>query len=123
MHNYKELTLWDKSVLFASEIYKSTSCFPKSEQYGITSQIRRSAISISSNIAEGAGRATNKDFLRFLHIANGASYELETQLIISKNLSYLDPSSFEKLNRSLMEIQKMLYSLIKTMKIKNDSAD
>ena len=115
MHNYKELTVWQRSVELATEIYKSTSDFPKSELYGLTSQIRRCAVSISSNIAEGAGRSSNKDFARFLHIANGSSYELETQLIISQNLSYLNQSEFIKLNNSLIEIQKMLYTFIKKL--------
>ncbi len=113
MHNYKELTVWQRSVDLATAIYKSTSGFPRSELYGITSQIRRCAVSISSNIAEGAGRSTDRDFVRFLHIANGSSYELEAQLIISNKLSYLNQSDFNKLNNSLIEIQKMLYTLIK----------
>ncbi len=113
MHNYKELSVWNKSVVLATDVYKLSSRFPKSEQYGLTSQIRRSAVSISSNIAEGAGRSTNKDFARFLHIANGSSYELETQLIISKNLQYLNQSDFKSLHDSLIEIQKMLYTFIK----------
>ena len=115
MHNYKELSVWNKSVALATDVYKLTSCFPKSEKYGLISQIRRSAISISSNIAEGAGRSTNKDFARYLHIANGSSYELETQLIISKNLFYINQSDFESLRNSLIEIQKMLYTFIKKM--------
>lgn len=113
MHNYKELTVWRRAVELATEIYKSTTNFPKPELYGITSQIRRCAVSISSNIAEGAGRSTDRDFARFLHIANGSSYELETQLIISKNLTYLKNKEFESLNNSLTEIQKMLYTFIK----------
>jgi four helix bundle protein len=113
MHNYKELTVWTKAVKLATDIYRATSEYPKSELYGITSQMRRCAVSISSNIAEGAGRSSNKDFARFLHIANGSSYELETQLLISKNLTYLKDAEFESLDNSLVEIQKMLYTLIK----------
>lgn len=81
----------------------------------ITSQIRRCSISISSNIAEGAGRSVNRDFTRFLHIAYGSSYELEIQLIISKNLSFLEQPGLDKLINSLIEIQKMLYSFIKKL--------
>ncbi len=113
MHNYKELKIWKKAVLLATDTYKATSTYPKSELYGITSQMRRCAVSISSNIAEGAGRSTYKDFVHFLHIANGSSYELETQLIISKNLGYLHVNKFDLLIDSLVEIQKMLYTLIK----------
>ena len=113
MHNYKELTVWTKSVALATDIYRATSEYPTSELYGITSQMRRCSVSISSNIAEGAGRSSDKDFARFLHVANGSSYELETQLIISKNLSYLNETEFKLLNNSLVEIQKILYTLIK----------
>ncbi|MEX1262311.1 MAG: four helix bundle protein [Balneolaceae bacterium] len=89
MHNYKELKVWNKSVNLATDIYKQTKNFPKSEIYGITSQIRRSAISISSNIAEGAGRSGKKEFKHFLNISNGSAFELETQIIISKKLEYI----------------------------------
>lgn len=115
MHNYKELTVWQKSVDLATTVYRATSNFPKHEVYGLTSQIRRCSVSISSNIAEGAGRSSNREFARFLKIANGSAYELETQLIISKNLSYLADKSFEELNQSLIEIQKMLYTLLKKL--------
>jgi len=118
MHNYKELKVWKKALSLATDIYKSTAEFPQSELYGIISQMRRCAVSISSNIAEGAGRSSNKDFARFLHIANGSSYELETQLIISKNLGYLKNKEFKTLNNSLIVIQKMLYTFIK--KIESD---
>lgn len=115
MHNYKELTVWRRSVEIATSVYKATQNYPKHELYGLTSQIRRSAISISSNIAEGAGRNSDKDFSRFLNISYGSSFELETQLIISKELNYLDDSSFNELNHDLTEIQKMLYSFIKKL--------
>jgi len=113
MHNYKELSVWEKSVSLATEVYKSTRKFPKEELYGITSQIRRCAVSISSNIAEGAGRKSKKEFSRFLCIANGSAYELETQLIIAFKLSYLSKKEYDNLIISITEIQKMLYSLIK----------
>lgn len=118
MHNYKELNVWKKAVTLATDIYRATSLYPKSELYDITSQMRRCAISICSNIAEGAGRSSNKDFVRFLHMANGSSYEFETQLIISKNLDYLKDVEFESLLGSLVEIQKMLFKFIK--KIESD---
>lgn len=115
LHNYKELTVWQKAVEIATSVYKVTQNFPKHELYGLTSQIRRSTISISSNIAEGAGRKSDKDFSRFLNISYGSSFELETQLIISKELKYLNDSNFDQLNNDLTEIQKMLYSLIKKL--------
>ncbi|MEX0647135.1 MAG: four helix bundle protein [Balneolaceae bacterium] len=115
MHNYKELKVWNKSVALATDVYKVTKKFPESEMYGITSQIRRSSVSISSNIAEGAGRAGKKEFKHFLNISYGSSFELETQLIISKNLEYLSEKEFNSLQGLLIEIQKMLYTLIKSI--------
>ncbi len=115
MHNYKELTVWQRSVEIAISVYKVTQNYPKHELYGLTSQIRRCAVSISSNIAEGTGRNSDNDFSRFLNISYGSSFELETQLIISKELNYLDDSSFNKLHDDLTEIQKMLYSFIKKL--------
>lgn len=102
MHNYKELSVWNKSVSLATGVYSSTQKFPKVEKYGITSQIRRSVVSISSNIAEGAGRFGKKEFRHFLNIAYGSSFELETQLIISKNFKYLSESEFDQLMNDLM---------------------
>jgi len=115
MHNYKELSVWKKSVSLATDIYDSTKTFPEVEKYGITSQIRRSVVSISSNIAEGAGRFGVKEFRQFTTIAYGSSFELETQLIISKNLDYLSELQFNQLMDDLMTIQKMLYKLIKSL--------
>lgn len=115
MHNFKELHVWQNSVELATEIYQLTKNYPKNERYGLTSQIRRCSISISSNIAEGAGRSGKKEFKYFLNIAYGSSFELETQLIISKNLKYIDDDRFESLYDNLTEIQKMLFNLIKSI--------
>lgn len=111
MDNFKNLEVWKKSVHFATLIYKFTSSFPKNETYGLTSQIRRSAVSISSNIAEGAGRESNKEFRYFLNISYGSSCELETQILIAKNLGFLAPDDYDTAHDKLTEIQKMLYSL------------
>src|SRR6478752_105162 len=89
MNNYKELKVWQKSVDLAVKRYRSTGNFPREEIYGLTSQIRRSAVSIPSNIAEGAGRNSKKDFNNFLGISNGSSCELETQLIIANRVEFL----------------------------------
>lgn len=86
MHKFKELQVWQNSVNLATEIYQLTNSYPGNEIYGLTSQLRRCSISISSNIAEGAGRYGKKEFQHFLNIAYGSLFELETQLIISKNL-------------------------------------
>ena len=86
MHQYKELKLWQKSIDMVTRIYALTRDFPQNEKFGLVSQINRSAVSIPSNIAEGAGRNSDKEFVYFLAIAHGSSFELETQLIISRNL-------------------------------------
>lgn len=111
MHQFKDLKVWQKSVELATNVYVSTKNFPSEEKFGITSQIRRSVVSISSNIAEGAGRNSNKEFKQFLSYAYGSCSELETQLIISKNLGFLNPDSLSTLSDSINEIQKMIYSL------------
>jgi len=113
MHNFKELNVWQEAKDFSVKMYNSTVNFPKSEIYGITSQIKRAAVSIPSNIAEGAGRTTNKDFARFVGIAIGSAFELETQLIISKELNYLEKNTYEKLVNELASIQKKLINFQK----------
>ena len=115
MNKFKELKVWQKAIQLITEIYFQTSKFPKEEIYGITSQIRRCAVSIPSNIAEGAGRETKKDFSHFLNIAKGSSFELETQLIISKELEFLKLADFEILYSELDEIQKMITGLQKSL--------
>jgi four helix bundle protein len=114
-HNFRKLTIWEKSVDIATEIYKVTQHYPKQEMYGLVSQLRRSAVSISSNIAEGAGRRSKKEFSQFLRIAYGSACELETQLIISKNLQMINEETFEKLFEDNDEIQKMIYVFEKNL--------
>lgn len=97
------------------EVYRATSKFPKEEIYGLTSQIKRSAISIPSNISEGAGRNSNKEFIHFLGIANGSSYELQTQLIISNKLNLITDETLESLLKPIEEIQKMTYTFQNTL--------
>ena len=113
MDNFRNLIVSKRSVGIATEIYIMTSDFPNSELYGLTSQIRRSTVSISSNIAEGAGRKSKKEFAKFLGIAYGSACELETQLLISMNLKFLKTNEFEVLFEDINEIQKMLYVLEK----------
>ncbi|NBC65145.1 MAG: four helix bundle protein [Bacteroidetes bacterium] len=111
MDNFRNLIVWKRGVELATQVYKKTVNFPKFELYGLTSQIRRSAVSISSNIAEGAGRRSKKEFANFLGISYGSACELETQLLIARNLEYLSEQDFEKLFDEVNEIQKMLYVL------------
>jgi four helix bundle protein len=121
MHKYKELKLWQKSIDLVTNIYLSTRSFPNSERFGLISQINRAAVSIPSNIAEGAGRNSDREFIRFLSIAQASSYELETQLIISKNLTYLSVEDLDQLTMQIEEIQKMNYSI--QSKFKHKVAD
>jgi len=111
MNNFRRLKVWQKSVQFATTIYKITHSYPSIEKYGLVSQIRRSVVSISSNIAEGAGRNGNKAFCHFLRIAYGSACEVETQLIISKNLDFIQKKQFDELFQMCDEIQKMIFVL------------
>src|SRR5579871_2572584 len=97
MHNLKELKIWNKAIDLTVDVYKVTASFPSDERFGLISQSRRSAVSIPSNIAEGAGRNSKKEFANFLGIANGFSYELQTQLVISNRLSLLDDATLNDL--------------------------
>lgn len=111
--SYKELIVWKKGIELVTEIYKYTRQFPKEELYGLAAQMRRAAISIPSNIAEGQQRKNTKEFLQFLRISYGSAAELETQLIISINL-YPGLNS-EGLADAIWEIQKMLYAIIRKL--------
>jgi four helix bundle protein len=94
-HNFKNLNIWKLSVDLTNEIYNLTDNFPKSELFGLTSQIRRCSVSVASNIAEGSSRSSNKDFNRFLEISLGSLYELQTQIIISANRNYFENSKLK----------------------------
>jgi four helix bundle protein len=107
MHQFKELGIWKKSRLFCSKIYNVTATFPSEEKFGITNQLRRASVSIPSNIAEGSSRNSNKDFARFLEIAIGSAYEVETQLLISSDLGFITEENTIELTNLLEEIIKM----------------
>jgi len=116
LKSYKELLVWQKSIKLVKEIYVLTNKFPKSEVYGLSNQMRRAAVSIPSNIAEGYLRKNLKEFLQFLRISYGSSAELETQLIISKDL--YSNCNYQKSDSLLEEIQKMLNAIIKKLEQK-----
>ena len=115
MHNFKKLDIWINSLELSKFIYLKTAQFPKEEQFGLISQIRRSSISIVSNIAEGSGRGSDKEFSRFLDISIASSFELETQLILSKELNYLSLEDFDTLEKELQAIQKMIFGFKKNL--------
>lgn len=118
MKTHKDLDVWKKSIDFVTEIYNSTKCFPQNEQFGLQSQIRRAAVSVPANIAEGAGRQGKKEFIQFLYIAIGSLDELETLLIIADNLEMLDS---KKLLLEVETLRKMVFGLIKSNKTVNRS--
>lgn len=112
MQNYKDLKVWEKAHQFAVKIYRFTECFPKTETYGITNQLRRAAASIPANIAEGCGKNTNPDFANFLHISLGSSNESEYFLLLAKDLNYMAVENYEILIKEINEIKAMLIALI-----------
>lgn len=116
MHNFKELKVWQVSRLLVKEVYELTSSFPSAEKYGLISQLNRCAVSIPTNISEGCGRNTNKDFAHFLNIGLGSAYELETLLILSYDLKLVNEDQLTTLTSKLSEIQKMIFGLIKTLR-------
>jgi four helix bundle protein len=118
MKSYKELMIWKKSMNMVTDIYNITNSFPKDEGFGLTKQLRRSAISVASNIAEGYGRYQTKDFIRFLAIARGSLYEFQTQVYISNNINLLNENLGNILIDQSIEIDKMINSLIKQLLVK-----
>jgi four helix bundle protein len=115
MHRYKDLDIWKLSRLFCSSIYAVTANFPENEKFGITNQLRRASISIPSNIAEGSSRSSNKEFARFLEIAIGSNFEIETQLLISFDLGYIDQSKLDGLLNEVAIIIKMIIKFRSTL--------
>jgi four helix bundle protein len=116
MKDHKDLEVWRGSFDLVTEIYAITRLFPKEEIYGLTNQLRRAAVSIPSNISEGAARQTSKEFVQFLYIALGSAAEIETQLIIAENLRYLDGA--ETLLVKVASVRKMLHGLIRHYRTK-----
>ena len=113
MGTFRDLLIWQKAMNLVTEIYQLTNLFPKEEIYGLTSQIRRSGISIPSNIAEGYGRNGTKDYLKFLNIAIASLYEMQTQLEIAYNLKYINEFQFNKIFEESREIERMMSSFIR----------
>lgn len=112
---HKDLLVWKKSIDLVEQIYTFTKQFPKEELYGITNQMRRCAVSIPANIAEGSGRKNKAEFIQFLHIALGSASELETHLIISQRLGFLSSNSYDEIMNALNEIIKMICGLINSL--------
>ena len=113
--DFKNIKAWQLANQFTLEIYRLTKMFPKEELYGITSQIRRAAVSVPSNIAEGATRNYNKEYLQFLYVAKGSLAESEYLLYLADQLGYLDAGSYEKVERIRVECAKTLFGLIRAV--------
>lgn len=111
MHNIKELKIWNKAMDLAVKVYELSAKFPADERFNLISQVRRCAVSIPSNISEGAGRNTKGEFKQFLGIANGSAYELQTQIMIANKLNFIGGKSTDEILENIDEIQKMNYKL------------
>ena len=116
--NHKELDVWKESISLVTEIYQITNHLPDSEKFGLTSQMRRAAVSIPANIAEGAGRNSDKELIQFLYISLGSLEELETMIIICSNLTYLQSEKINNAEEKIVHIRKLLIGLIKYLKKK-----
>lgn len=118
INTYRDLLVWQKSMRLVKQIYRVSKEFPKEEVYGLTSQMRRAAVSIPSNVAEGHGRHQTKDFVRFLRMALGSLFELQTQLEISHDLRYVQDQQRHELDALTQELERMLSSLIRKLKLR-----
>ncbi len=116
MKDFRTLKVWQKAHQFALAVYKTTKDFPREELYGLTSQIRRSSISIPTNIAEGAGRFTDKDFARFLQISMGSASEAEYQLLLARDLGFMNDEHYNTLQTQVVDVKKMLASFLQTLR-------
>ena len=116
---FRDLIVWQKAMRLVTDVYRITRKLPKEEQFGLTSQLRRAAVSVPSNIAEGYGRNSNQDFIKFLRHANGSLFELQTQLIICLNLEFLNHEDFQSLEDQTREVERMNSSLINAIQNKS----
>jgi four helix bundle protein len=116
MSDYTKLKVWEAAHQFTIDIYNITKKFPTNEQYGLTSQIRRSSSSIPTNIVEGSGQLTKSNYIRFLGMAQGSAYEVEYQILLAKDLGYLGIEEYNLLSKKIKDIIYMLFGLIRSLK-------
>ena len=121
LKSYKELKVWQRSYQLCLEIYKITKGFPDEEKYGLTSQLRRAAVSVPSNISEGYGRKTTPEYIQFLYIAYGSVCEIETQILLSGDLGYIANGRLEMLKEGIREVERMLKALIRSLENKHSN--
>jgi four helix bundle protein len=115
LRDYRNLQVWSKSYALSLELYRLSRAFPKEEIYGITSQLRRAAVSIGANLAEGCGRRTNAEMARFVRIAMGSASELDHHLLLCKDLKFLHDEDYKRVSRGLIEVRKMLGALLESI--------
>lgn len=120
MRPHENLEVWKRAVDFVVSIYENTKDFPSDEKFGLTSQIRRASVSIPANIAEGAARKSNKEFLHFISIAQGSSSELETEILIAKKLKFLNENQYKLLKEEIENISRMMIGLTNHLKKQSD---
>ena len=120
MKNFKNLQIWKRSMELVTDLYEITETFPKAELYGLTSQIRRAAVSIPSNIAEGCGKNSSTDLARFLDISLGSAFEIETQLLLSISLEYGDAKKIERALNEIVQIQKMINKYNQSLRLSSN---
>lgn len=118
MHHFKELKIWQRAMSLTKLVYQVTEGFPKSEQFGLTNQLRRAAVSVPSNIAEGCGRASDKQLIYFLTIAQGSLCEVETQILLAFELKFLEEVQLNSLTAEIKDIQRMNFAFVKRLKSK-----
>ena len=118
LKTYRDLKVWQKSYELCLKIYRITGKFPKEEKYGLTSQLRRSAVSVPSNIAEGYGRKTTADYIRMLYIAYGSICEVETQILLAGDLGFIEKGALATIKGNIVEVERMLKALIKSLENK-----
>lgn len=116
MKDFRDLNVWRKSHEIAVDVYSVTKSFPSEELYALTSQMRRSAVSIAANIAEGCGRSSDADFARFVVIALGSASEFEYQLLLARDLGFLEPAHYEAMSKKVVEVKRMLAGLVRKLK-------
>ncbi len=116
MKDFRELKVWHKAHQLTLDVYRHTAMFPNEEKYGLISQMRRSGASVPTNIAEGCGRGSDAELVRFLQISMGSASELEYQLFLAKDLDYLDKPAYEQLTRQTLEVKRMLAPLINSLR-------
>jgi four helix bundle protein len=115
VRNYRDLEVWDKAHRLTLDLYRKSRGFPKEEFYGLTSQLRRSAMSVGANLAEGCGRQTTAELARFVRISMGSASELDYHLLLSYDFGFLQPADYQKFTQELTRIRKMLASLLSTL--------